>query len=272
MHRWIGRSFSSSDRTDPSPVHQAIARLRARTNARTSLALRPVNCPPVPTFRMPGRARVTGVTEHLIGTGRLHVPVHTARHDSHQRPGDAVNRLAHPPRPTPTAEINVQYAAFVADFSLVEVVSSASVPGIAQSSTAAVFPTTSPIARGRWRSTWSFTSTAFRSSFPRSTHHPTLRPSGGRSSLTSISRWQRQPDQHRGIAPDHPLPTTASMDLTIYNTAVLAAIEQSRQRASWGADPDVRRQAANCRPAASQSAGDRRQRLGRRLGSRDRPP
>ena len=105
-----------------------MARLRARTNARTSLALQPVNCPPVPTFRMAGRARVTGVTEHLIGTGRLHVPVHTARHDSHQRPGDAVNRLAHPPRPTPTAEINVQYAAFVADFSLVEVVSSASVP------------------------------------------------------------------------------------------------------------------------------------------------
>ena len=124
-----------------------MARLRARTNARTSLALRPVNCPPVPTFRIAGRARVTGVTEHLIGTGRLHVPVHTARHDSHQRPGDAVNRLVHPPRPIPTAEINVQYAAFVADFSLVEVVSSANVPGIAQSSTAAVFPTTSPIAQ-----------------------------------------------------------------------------------------------------------------------------
>ena len=31
-----------------------------------------------------------------------------------------------------------------------------------------------------------------------------------------------------------PLPTTASTDLTIYNAAVLAAIEQSRQRASWG--------------------------------------
>ena len=98
---------------------------------------------------------------------------------------------------------------------------------------------------------------------------PHRRSSGGRSSLTSISRWQRQADQHRGIAPGHP-----SANHRQHGPDHLQCSGARRHRAITavrvlGADPDVRRQAANCRPAAGQSAGDRRQRLGRRLGSRD---
>ena len=47
---------------------------------------------------------------------------------------------------------------------------------------------TSTLAHRKWRSTWSFTSTTSRSSFPPSMLHPTRRPSEEPSSRSSISR------------------------------------------------------------------------------------